>query len=607
VREDIITLGGPGRLSRGDADESIEMLFDEHYPRIVYAALALAGDWDPAERLAREAYLRLWRRWRWIADPEVAPFYLQRTLVNLSRTSSWRAMLERLAPRTNDREREHGAPEHGPQSDPGPVTALRRALAGLPIRQRECVVSRCLIGFSETDTADLLGISVRSVRTQTHQGLRQLRDGLGGRDQRSGSDAEAGSGRLSDEDLQGELRKLWLAEMPAALARRQIDVKRAWREFQALRTRSGTKRRRAIATVSVAAVIGGVFAFPGLSSRHQPSPAPQPVASPTIPVAPRSYPGAVAARMSMSGVTTVVGDAAFAWLVRAIVPPPGLRTSYQLAGINLSTGRIMFRTNLGYGYPAIAAGGGRLWMTTPNGQAGGQIVRIDLTTGKILSSIHLAAGACTHLAFGSGHLFAACRDGRSGGTEFWRINPATEQAFQLTSPVRGFISSLVAAPGTLWYLVNDWRIRGLTNVNGNPQPVSVRDPNYYQTMPGGQGLVYGDGSLWALSGGERLARIDPGTGRVVRRFNYRNFDPARAGGLDFLTAGGGWLWFLDNGYPFSGVLRVSEATGRPAGGVSVAPASCGQVICSEIFYTPGSVWMPTAELLIRIDTSRLPS
>jgi len=309
----------------------------------------------------------------------------------------------------------------------------------------------------------------------------------------------------------------------------------------------------------------------------------------------------------MSGVTTVVGDATFAWLVRAIVPPPGLRTSYQLAGINLSTGRIMFRTNLGYSDPAIAAGGGRLWMTTPNGQAGGQIVRIDLTTGKILSSIHLAAGTCTHLAFGSGHLFAACRDGRSGGTEFWRINPATEQTFQLTSPVRGFISSLVAAPGTLWYLVNDWRIRGLTNVNGNPQPVSVRDPNYYQTMPGGQGLVYGDGSLWALSGGERLARIDPGTGRVERRFNYRNFDPARAGGLDFLTAGGGWLWFLDNGYPFSGVLRVSEETGRPAGGVSVAPASCGQVICSEIFYTPGSVWMPTAELLIRIDTSRLPS
>jgi len=54
------------------------------------------------------------------------------------------------------------------------------------------------------------------------------------------------------------------------------------------------------------------------------------------------------------------------------------------------------------------------------------------------------------------------------------------------------------------------------------------------------------------------------------------------------------------------VLRVSESTGRPAGGVRLAPNSCGQVVCSQIFYTPGSVWVPTAELLIRIDTSRMP-
>jgi RNA polymerase sigma factor (sigma-70 family) len=604
MRDDIITLGGTGRMSRGDADESIEMLFDEHYPRMVYTALALAGDWEPAERLAREAYLRLWRRWRWIADQQVAPRYLQRTLLTLSRTTPWRAMVERLAPRTS-----LAAREHGPVSDPEPETALRHALAGLPVRQRECVVSRCLIGFSEADTADLLGISTRSVRTQTHQGLRQLRDGLGTTALLSESDAEADAEAddLSDEDLQGEIGKLWLAEMPAALARRQIDMRKAWREFQALRARSGTRRRRAIATVSVAAVVGGVFAFPGLTSRHHPiSPPPRSKFSIRIAVAPRSYQRAVAARMPMSDVAAVVGDAAFAWVVRAIVPPPGLRTAYQLAGINLRTGKIMFKTKLGSGEPGIAAGGGRLWLTTQYGQARGQIVRVNLTTGKVLSSIHIAAGVCTHLAFGSGHLFAACGDGRSGGTAFWRINPATEQAVQVTSPVRGFISSLVAAPGTLWYLVNDWRIRGLTNINGNPQPLSVRDPGYYQPMPGGQGLVYGDGSLWALSGGERLVRIDPDTGRVLRRFGYRNFDPARAGGLDFMTVGGGWLWFLDNGYPFSGVLRVSEATGRPAGGVSVAPASCGQVICSEIFYTPGSVWMPTAELLIRIDTSRLP-
>jgi hypothetical protein len=55
------------------------------------------------------------------------------------------------------------------------------------------------------------------------------------------------------------------------------------------------------------------------------------------------------------------------------------------------------------------------------------------------------------------------------------------------------------------------------------------------------------------------------------------------------------------------VLRVSEVTGHPAGGIPIPPASCGQVVCSQIFYTPGSAWVPTAELLIRIDTSRMPA
>jgi hypothetical protein len=61
------------------------------------------------------------------------------------------------------------------------------------------------------------------------------------------------------------------------------------------------------------------------------------------------------------------------------------------------------------------------------------------------------------------------------------------------------------------------------------------------------------------------------------------------------------------GTPFSGVLRVSEATGHPAGGIPIPPNSCGQAVCSQIFYTPGLAWVPTAKLLIRIDTSRMPA
>ncbi len=167
--DDIITLGVPERRSRRDADESIESLFRTHYPRIVYTAFALVGDWDLAEQLAQEAYLRLWRRWRWIADPQAAPSYLQRTAVNLSRETIRRRVIERRALKARSMERPSAVP------DPAAVVELRRAITALPARKRECVVLRYLLGLSEAETAGLLDVSVGTVKSQTHKGLRQLR------------------------------------------------------------------------------------------------------------------------------------------------------------------------------------------------------------------------------------------------------------------------------------------------------------------------------------------------------------------------------------------------------------------------------------------------
>ena len=173
--DDIISFGGPERRSRRAADESVESLFHAHYPRLVYTAFSLVGDWDLAEQLAQEAYLRLWRRWRWISDPQAAPMYLQRTVVNLSRETIRRKVIERRALRTRGPERAAAA---GP--DPAALVELRRAIAALPVRKRECVVLRFLLGLSEAETAELLGISVGTVKSQTHKGLRLLREHLDG-------------------------------------------------------------------------------------------------------------------------------------------------------------------------------------------------------------------------------------------------------------------------------------------------------------------------------------------------------------------------------------------------------------------------------------------
>jgi hypothetical protein len=430
---------------------------------------------------------------------------------------------------------------------------------------------------------------------------------------------------MTDTDLEQRLRDLGLRDLglrdlglrdlglsdpgraatPPPRGGRPASTAAAWREFQALRSRSVSTRRRALAAAAAVAVAGLVIAVPVLNGAHRGGQTVQPSTSTSIPASPRTYQKAVVARIPMSGVMAVVGDAGHAWVIRA-AEQPGLASTYQLAGIDLRTNSIMFRTNLGRQLPSIAVGAGRLWLTTPYGEPRGQVVRVDLATGQVLSSIHLHAGRCSQIAFGAGHLYVACGDIGSSRTEFWRVNALTEHAVRLTGPIGGYINSLIYAPPALWYVRDYVGIRGLSNLNGDTQPLVAQDHDYSQIAPVGQDLVYDGGSLWALSGGERLARIDASNGQVVRRFTYRNYDPSRAGGLDFLTAGGGWLWFLDNGYPFSGVLRVSEQTGRPAGGVRIPANSCGQEVCSQIFYTPGTVWVPTAEYLIRIDTSRLP-
>jgi RNA polymerase sigma-70 factor (sigma-E family) len=154
----------PGR------DEAIASLFYAHYPQLVRTGYSLAGDWAVAEELAQEAFMRLWRRWRWIRDPEAAPTYLHRTVVNLGNSAIRRRVLERRVASFR------AEPPEGP--DPVADLELRQAIAALTPRKRACVVLRYLAGMTEVQTAQILGVSPGTVKSQTHKALRQLRERL---------------------------------------------------------------------------------------------------------------------------------------------------------------------------------------------------------------------------------------------------------------------------------------------------------------------------------------------------------------------------------------------------------------------------------------------
>jgi RNA polymerase sigma-70 factor (sigma-E family) len=166
VTDEMVTSGRqlPGR------DEAIATLFYRCYPQLVATGYGVAGDWAVAEELAQEAFERLWRRWRWIRDPDAAPAYLHRTVVNLGNSATRRRVLERRVAAFRGGQ--------GLKASPEADMELRQAIAALSPRKRACVVLRYLADMTEAQTAQTLGITPGTVKSQTHKALRQLRQQL---------------------------------------------------------------------------------------------------------------------------------------------------------------------------------------------------------------------------------------------------------------------------------------------------------------------------------------------------------------------------------------------------------------------------------------------
>jgi RNA polymerase sigma-70 factor (sigma-E family) len=157
------------------ADEAVDALYRAHGLRIVRLAYLLTGDAAVAEEIAQEGFVRLWRSWDRIRDADAAYAYLRSTVVNLSRSLLRRKALEvrhRVTRRVDAVEIEDVA---------GRIDALH-AVARLPSRQRACVALRFFEDMTEAETAHALGITVGTVKSQTHKALRRLGELMSGED-----------------------------------------------------------------------------------------------------------------------------------------------------------------------------------------------------------------------------------------------------------------------------------------------------------------------------------------------------------------------------------------------------------------------------------------
>jgi RNA polymerase sigma-70 factor (sigma-E family) len=144
-------------------------------PALLRTAYVLTGDRGHAEDLLQEVLARMHRRWRFITGPPQT--YARRALVHAA-TSRWRWRNRRPA------ERAWGAGEDIPTPDDASDLVLAGEavsvlLAELPVRQRAVIALRYLDDLSEIETAQLLGCSVGTVKSQASRGLARLRELLG--------------------------------------------------------------------------------------------------------------------------------------------------------------------------------------------------------------------------------------------------------------------------------------------------------------------------------------------------------------------------------------------------------------------------------------------
>jgi len=154
-----------------DAPEGFGAFVTERSPALVRSAWLLTGNEATAQDLVQTALASTWVRWDRVVRQEAPEGYVRRVMVTTY--LSWR------------RRRWHGelptgaVPERAAARDPYGEAELRAtvraALDELPRRQRAVVVLRYFDDLTEVQTAQMLGCSVGTVKSQSAKALAKLR------------------------------------------------------------------------------------------------------------------------------------------------------------------------------------------------------------------------------------------------------------------------------------------------------------------------------------------------------------------------------------------------------------------------------------------------
>jgi RNA polymerase sigma-70 factor (sigma-E family) len=157
-----------------DRDEEYRAYVVARRASLVRTATFLScGDHHAAEDLVQTALMRMYVAWPRVQH-ETIDAYARKTLVNALIDSHRRGFARHERSRAE-------LPDVPAQEPPAPTDteyAVFAALAALPARMRAAVILRHLCELSVSETAEALGCSEGTVKSQTSRALDQLRESL---------------------------------------------------------------------------------------------------------------------------------------------------------------------------------------------------------------------------------------------------------------------------------------------------------------------------------------------------------------------------------------------------------------------------------------------
>jgi RNA polymerase sigma-70 factor (sigma-E family) len=163
-------VGVPGRSAQRDAEFTAYLAARQ--PALLRTAYLLTGDRHQAEDVLQTSLAKLYLAWDRVRDRDSVDAYVRRIMVN-ENNSTWRRAWKRREHPTDE------VPETAPvldTYDEGRSDALWALVQTLPRKARAVVVLRYYEELSEAETADVLGISVGTVKSQTSRALAALRE-----------------------------------------------------------------------------------------------------------------------------------------------------------------------------------------------------------------------------------------------------------------------------------------------------------------------------------------------------------------------------------------------------------------------------------------------